>query len=162
MDFSNLVLRIVAVLTILITVLIIGRVFGRLVYNILKEFDVNKRLRQKGFKIPLEEMISLGFKYIVYTFGVILSLNLFNLFGTFLKVILIIFLILISIFFMISLWWMVPNYITGLYLRKDITKDSLKNFKGKIIKKDKFSVLLRQPNGDIVSVPYFYMRKDVK
>lgn len=161
MDFSNLILRIVAVLTILITVLIVGRVFGRLVYNVLKEFEVNKQLKQKGFKIPLEEMISLGFKYIVYTLGVILSLNLFNLLGTFLEVILIAFLIVTSIFFLISLWWMIPNYITGLYLRKEITKDNLKNFKGKIIKKDKFSVLIKQPNGDIISVPYFYMKKNL-
>lgn len=161
MDFSNLILRIVAVLTILITVLIIGRVFGRLVYRILKEFEVNKQLKQKGLKIPLEEMISIGFKYLIYCIGIISSLNLFNLFGIFLKIILISFLIVTSIFFLISLWWMIPNYITGLRLRKIVTKNTLKNFKGKLIKKGKFSVRIRQPNGDIISIPYFYMRKNL-
>ena len=156
-DLSNLFLRFVAFLTILLSALIIGRVFGKIIYMVLSEFEVNKNLRRKGLKFPLEEIISLSFRYIVYLIGFIIALNQLNLFGLFLKIILITLGTFTLIFIVLSLKNIIPNYVYGLSLKNEDIK-----VKGKIISKDRFSIKTKDKNGDIVSIPYYFLKKNNK
>lgn len=163
--FSNLFVSLVAAIVILLIGLVIGRFIGNIVRKILRELEVSKILKEEGVKFPLEDVLSVGIKYVVYFVAIILALNQVGLTDTVLNIFLGIILVLIVIFIILAFKDFIPNAMAGFFVhqRRDIKEGDqirVKNIEGKVIDINLIETKVKTKSGDVIYIPNSFLTKN--
>ena len=139
---SNLLINLIAAVIILIVGFIIAGILSKLLRKVLRELETNKILKEQGgIKLPIEEFLSSGLKYVIYLVAVIMALSQLGLTTTTLQIILAAILVIIIIFIILAVKDFIPNAVSGflIYQRNTIKKGDvirIKNIEGKVLLKE--------------------------
>jgi len=156
--FSQRIMGLIAAVVIILLSLIIGRVLEHLIIKLLHELDTNKILKQHGIRVPVEELLGVIVKYIVYILGIIFALNQLGLTRLILNIILFSFLLLILAFIILAVKDFIPNVIAGLYIRQKnkIKPDDfikVNNTEGKVMAVDLIETKIKTKDNDTIFIP---------
>ncbi|MBS3108415.1 mechanosensitive ion channel [Candidatus Woesearchaeota archaeon] len=162
---SNLLINLIAAVIILIAGFILAGVLSKLLKKVLRELETNKILReQANVKLPVEEFLSAGLKFIIYLVAIIMALNQLGLTTTTLQIILGAILTVIIIFIILAFKDFIPNAVAGflIYQKSMIKKGDLirvKNIEGRVIHVDLLEIRVMTKNKDVVHIPNSYITK---
>lgn len=152
---------------ILLVGFIISYLLGRIIRKILKEIELdNITYKTFGFKLKLEKRISKLVTYIFYIITVVIALTKL-LIGYYLLVgVAIIVGVILVISLLLTIYDFVPNFISGIIIRKKKLKVgdnySFKNTIGRIKKITPTNLILETPDKDFVYIPNRAIRKNLR
>lgn len=109
--------RIVIAILILLIGLIIGKLAGLIIKRVLNEVRLDKHIKARGFKFPIEKFISNIVSYVIYVIAVIMSLNRLGLTTAILTIIAGIIALVVLVSFALSVRDFFPNFFTGLRIK---------------------------------------------
>ena len=155
------------VIAILIIVLgvIFGRIIGNLVRRILKEFNVDKILKdQANVKIPVEDFLGSFVSYILYFAAIIMALNKLGLTTGVLNAILIVLLVIVVILIILAFKDFVPNVVAGFFIYQTgkIKKGDdieINNVRGLVVKVELAETTIKTKSDDLIIIPNSVINK---
>ena len=136
----------------------IGILVKKLIYKLLKEFELNKIMARVGITYDLEMWVSSILMYLIYLMTIVVFLDHFNIGSIVLYVFLGAVLMLIILTFLVGLKDVIPNFIGWLYIqRMDKIKEGHKievtEIAGVIEKIGYLETEIKTDNHDILYVP---------
>jgi small conductance mechanosensitive channel len=164
---SDLTLKLIAAVVILLIGLVIGRFLGNLTKKILHELELDKLLKeQTRFKIPLEQFLGSVVKFVVYLLFIILALNQLGLETAILNIILTIILVVLVAFMILAVKDFIPNFVAGIILHqkrniKAGERIEVNDIEGEVINVTLIETKIRTKSGEIVYIPNSVLTKNV-
>lgn len=159
MEYSSLTISLLTAFLIVILTLIFANIFNNIIKHVLKGLELNQIIhKQLKLKVPLEETISSAVKYIIYLIGLIAVLKQLGISNKILWIVFAIILVTILIFTILSLKDVIPNIISGFYIRKtkklkigDTIK--VKGIEGRVISINLLETKIEAKNKESVFIP---------
>ncbi len=155
---SDLLLRLVTAVVILLIGLIVGKVLGRLAEVGLHGLGIEWLLRRRGVHFFLEPFIARGIEYIVYAATVLIAITQLGLSQVVLYSILAVVLFAVLVSVLLALRDVVPNLLAGISLLwrarlKPGQRVRVDSLEGVVEHVDIFQARLRTDSGDVALVP---------
>ena len=135
-----------------------GILVKKLIYKVLKEFELNKIMARVGITYDLETWVSSILMYLIYLMTLVIFLDHFNIGSIVLYVFLGAILMLLILTFLVGLKDVIPNFIGWLYIQrkgniKEGHKIEVKEIAGIIEKIGYLETEIKTDNLDILYVP---------
>jgi len=161
---SNVGIRVIAALIILLLGIILGRFLAKFIERGLRELEFNRFLKKIGVNFPLAKWISSLTKYVIYISTFLLVLGQLGLTNTLINFILIILLISFVVYLVLILKDFVPNFIYGFYVKgkmelKEGDRIEIENIRGEIESLGFTDIKLKTKMGDTMFIPNSYAVK---
>jgi small-conductance mechanosensitive channel len=151
---NNIVIAIIIVLL----GLLIGKVLGKVIERLLKEFRIDKTVKEKtGFNSSLQKIISNIVSYAIYFVFLIIALNQVGITSLLLNVLSIVVILILAISTILSIKDSVPNMIAHKRIKETMKKgDKItlgNSVEGKIDEITLFETKLTTKSGDEIYIP---------
>ncbi|MEM4244912.1 MAG: mechanosensitive ion channel family protein [Candidatus Nanoarchaeia archaeon] len=166
-NFSSegFIIKLIAAISIVVAGLLIGYIVGKLSRRLLHELELNKVLKEQGFKMPLEELISSFVSYVVYFIALIFALSQLGLRTFVFSIVLGVILVILIAFVILAFKDFIPNVTAGFYVHQQgiVRKGDrirVRNSEGVVIHTDITETRLKLDNGDIIYIPNSLLLKD--
>ena len=156
---TNIFLKLIASIIILIAGIIIARIASKLVNKLLKELELERILNEQvGLKVPISEFVSSIVKYIIYFAAIIMALNQLGVTTIILYILLAVILVAIVAFIILAFKDFVPNLAAGVFIfqKKIIEKGDrikLKDFNGRVEEINLIETKIKTSKGELVYIP---------
>ncbi|MBU0758493.1 MAG: mechanosensitive ion channel [Nanoarchaeota archaeon] len=160
---SGLVYEVLVALFIFLLGFIAAKFIGRLVSTLLKEIEVNRMIKgSTGIRINFANMITGLVTYSIYLASILMALSRLNILGIALKILGVIVLILVVFTLLLLLIDFVPNFIMGIFMRrnKKIALDSeirINEIQGKVIGINRMNIVVENSDNDVHVIPNIFL-----
>jgi hypothetical protein len=154
--FQDILVRIVLLITILFIGLIIGRSIGKVTNRIFFEAEVH-RIVSLNLTLLASRLIEIA----VYIATAVMITNNLGITNIVLIILAAVIGGLIFVNIVLHVWFAIPNFLKGIQYRSGFNKGHkarVKMVKGVVVKKGFFDVQLRTKNGDLLLIPYNWIK----
>ena len=149
--------KIIVAIIIFFVGLIIGRVLGKLVERILREFHVDKTVKDKiGLSTSMQKLVGGIVSYSIYFVFVIIALNYIGITSLLLNILSIIVILVLFISAILSLKDAIPNVLAYSQVSKNVKEGDtimVKSVEGKVKDMSMFATIVETKNGDEIRIP---------
>lgn len=160
MNLNDILVKLIVFITIILIGLVISKVVFNLVRKFVKEFELTMVLKKADIKFNPNNFLPSMSRYLILILTIIIALNSVGITKTVMKIIFIILVIILIVYALISIRELIPNIYHGLRIKNKYKvgdKLKYKSIEGKIIKMNLVELQVKTKK-EVIYIPYKLIR----